>query len=200
MVSIAILRKFSREGMLKYAILGAKFELPYGAKVIETSTHVRLGVCGGIGVLMEDKQLAALAWGLGYEEAYGPDSVAVTEINISSDEFSIRLYEGMEREPWAEVRYPVGAIKTVPMLIKPLERDTNEEWKRHYYRVCVLVKGREVGPIIFVGKDGAGLIWPEGIDIMEALSRVEEPQADNEAPKWLEEAVERWARELGVIE
>jgi len=200
MVSIAILRKFSREGMLKHVIHSPKSLARDDVRVVETSTHLRFAIFGNVALLLGDTQLATLAWGLGYDEVYGPDKVSALEIGISNEEFSIRLYEWAEREPWARVKYPVEALKRARELVLPFKRDTDEEWKRYYYRVYVLVRGREVGPMIMAGEKEAVLIWPEGIDIMEALSRVEEPQADNEAPRWLEEAVERWARELGVIE
>ena len=200
MVSIAILSKLSREDMLKRIIPGAEFKLLKGVRVIETPTHVRLGVYEDVAILPEDTQLATITWGLGYDEVWGPEEVKACEIDISDDEFSIRFYEEGAREPWARVKYPPEALQRARELVLPFKRDTDEEWKRYYYRVYVLVRGREVGPMIMAGEKEAVLIWPEGIDIMEALSRVEEPQADNEAPRWLEEAVERWARELGVIE
>ena len=212
MVSIAILSKLSREDMLKRIIPGAGFKLLKGVRVIETPTHVRLGVYEDVALLLEDTQLATITWGLGYDEVWGPEEVKACEIDISSDEFSIRLYEEGAREPWAKAWYPVEALKRAKKLVLPFKRDTNEEWRRHYYHVYALAgkMGSQttafigVGPMIMVGEKNAVLIWPIGTKPYEFLSNLPKrgmgPFWNEETPEWLEEAVERWARELGVIE
>jgi len=192
MVSIAFLRSLSTDEMFKVVLPGASFRFPDGVTIRESATHVRLAIYKDLAIIVDGARMNELAWGLGYDIVFGPETVDVKLIDISTGGFEIRIYEreglAFKKEPSARVCYPYGLVKLAVELVSPIQgRDA-----KMYVLARDIGVGLEAGPLIIQGEKGATLVWPAG-QRPELRPELEESEQS-------EDVIERWARELGVIE
>ena len=208
MVNIAFLTKIPDKELPTWYVSPAEVQIPPDAKKVRLPTGVELAVFNNIAVITNRASFLALATELGYDEVYKHHFLDKIYIGVADEDdpsptggFGARIYYG-DDEREASVKYPVRAVKFIAKLLGPLPCQA--------YALYLFVRWEEgkpvLGPLMFHGEKGYAIVWPLGVDVLKALGAVLTRNticvidADEELEKVIDEAVERWARELGVIE
>ena len=208
MVNVAFSVKIPDKELSTWYVSPAEVQIPPDAKKVRLPTGVELAVFNNIAVPIRRANFLALAIGLGYDEVYKHHFLDKIYIGVADEDdpsptggFGARIYYG-DDEREASVKYPVRAVKFIAKLLGPLPCQA--------YALYLFVRWEEgkpvLGPLMFHGEKGYAIVWPLGVDVLKALGAVLTRNticvidADEELEKVIDEAVERWARELGVIE
>ena len=207
MVNIAFLAKIPDEELPTWYVSPSEVQIPPDAKKVRLPTGVELAVFNNIAVITNRANFLALAIGLGYDEVYKHHFLDKIYIGVADEDdpsptggFGARIYDDDGNEV-ARVKYPVRAVKFIAKLLGPLPCQA--------YALYLFVRWEEgkpiLGPLMFHGEKGYAIVWPIGTDVLKALSAVLTRNticvidADEELEKVIDEAVDRWARELGVV-